>query len=351
MSEPIRVLITAIGGGGHGEQILKALLEAEPGRYVLHGADINSNSPQRSMVDRFFVTPPATCPEFIDKILSYCKENDIRAVFHGCEPELRAYSAARDRFLEAGVLLPINPEGVIETCLNKQRTAAVLDKLGFFPPAYTVVSNIEAVTKINWFPVVAKPHVGGGGSNNCFIAQNRDELQHLLAYLRIDQTRPLMVQEYVGTPENEFTVGVLHDLDGHFINSIGLRRELKSALSVRSSVQNRSGRIDLGTKLVISSGISQGEIGRFPEVTEPCERIAAAMGVKGPVNIQCRLVDGVVKVFEINPRFSGTTSIRAKMGFNEPDLLLRRHLSGERIGERFSYREGMVLRSLVETVV
>jgi carbamoyl-phosphate synthase large subunit len=56
-------------------------------------------------------------------------------------------------------------------------------------------------------------------------------------------------------------------------------------------------------------------------------------------------------IFEINPRFSGTTSIRAMMGYNEPDLLLRRHLRGEALTPRFPYRSGMVLRSLGETLV
>lgn len=351
MAEPIHILVTAIGGGGHGEQILKALREVNSGRYVLHGADINANSPQRVMVDRFFVTPPASSPKFIEKVLEYSSKNAIRAVFHGCEPELRAYSDARDAFAKAGILLPINPKAVIETCLDKQRTAAALRELGFSPPAYAVITAPGDVENVDWYPVVAKPRVGGGGSSNCFIAQDDEELSHLLAYLRVDCSRPLMVQEYVGTPENEFTVGILHDLDGGFVNSIALRRELKSSLSIRSSVQNRSNRADLGTKLIISSGISQGEIGRFPEVTEPCERIAAALGVAGPINIQCRLVNGTVKVFEINPRFSGTTSIRAKMGFNEPDILLRRHLLGEDIETRFRYREGLVLRSLIEAVL
>lgn len=351
MVDRIPVLVTAIGGGGHGEQILKALRLAEGERYIIHGADTNANCPQFKLVHRHFQAPPATHPEFVDTILSYCQAHGIRALFHGCEPELKAYSDARDRFAEAQILLPINPAGVIKMCMDKERTASFLDKLGFEPPQHALVVSIEAAEAINWFPVVIKPHVGGGGSANCFIAQDRNELIHLLTYLKVDNQRSVMVQEYVGTPDNEFTVGVLHDLEGRFINSIALRRELKSGLSIRTKVSNTSGRRELGSALVISSGVSQGEVGRFPEVTEPCKKIATAMGAMGPINIQCRLVNGSVKVFEINPRFSGTTSIRALMGFNEPDLLLRRHLLQASIETNFSYREGKVLRSLTETVV
>ena len=60
---------------------------------------------------------------------------------------------------------------------------------------------------------------------------------------------------------------------------------------------------------------------------------------------------GKVKVFEINPRFSGTTSIRAIVGYNEPDILLRRHLLNDRsIEPDFEYSEALILRNLVEVV-
>jgi carbamoyl-phosphate synthase large subunit len=152
----------------------------------------------------------------------------------------------------------------------------------------------------------------------------------------------------VGVPEEEYTVGILHDLDGDYINSIAVRRMMSGLLNIRSSVPNRTGNARLGSHLVISSGVSQGLVGRFESVTAQCREIAIALGARGAVNIQCRLVDGVVKVFEINPRFSGTTSIRALMGYNEPDVLLRRHLLNESIEMDFRYEEGLVLRELRE---
>ena len=72
---------------------------------------------------------------------------------------------------------------------------------------------------------------------------------------------------------------------------------------------------------------------------------------KGAINIQCRFVDGVVKVFEINPRFSGTTSLRAMAGYNEPDILIQKHLFNADIEKNFKYEEVNILRSLIETKV
>ena len=102
--------------------------------------------------------------------------------------------------------------------------------------------------------------------------------------------------------------------------------------------------------LAISTGISQGEIGYFPEVTSYCEKLAIAMGCKFSINVQCRLVDSIPYVFEINPRFSGTSYMRAMVGYNEPDILIKKHILGELIDLKFEYKSGVILRSLKETL-
>jgi carbamoyl-phosphate synthase large subunit len=55
--------------------------------------------------------------------------------------------------------------------------------------------------------------------------------------------------------------------------------------------------------------------------------------------------------FEINPRFSGTTSLRALAGYNEPDVLVRRDVLGMRIEPYFRYRDVLILRGLKENVI
>ncbi|GJM05142.1 MAG: carbamoyl phosphate synthase-like protein [marine bacterium B5-7] len=351
MFEQIPVLVTAIGGGGHGEQILKALNLAEPSRYSVFGADVNPDCPQFSMVSQGLTLPSASHEEFIDVVLAVCQKFKIRAVFHGCEPELKAYSLGRQRFADAGILLPINPEPVLDLCMDKIKCANFLSSNGFDSPSCRMITSLNEVDQLaDWYPLVVKPHVGSGGSKGCFIAQTPSQLGHLLSYLGISPDTPFMVQEYVGTPQEEYTVGVLHDMDGNFINSIALRRELKSSLNLRLVVQNQIGRNELGQQLVISSGISMGEVGHFPIVTDVCEKIAKALDVRGAVNIQGRLTPRGFMVFEINPRFSGTTSIRAMMGFNEPDILIRKHILKEWVIPRFTYQYGLVTRNLIESI-
>jgi carbamoyl-phosphate synthase large subunit len=346
-----KVLVTAIGGGGHGDQILKALRLAEPGRYIIFGADANPHCPQAALVDRFVQLPFASSPNYLQELLHICKVLGVQALFHGCEPELLLFAKNRELIEATGIFLPINDTGLIQLCMDKAKTNARLAELGYPAPRYLNVSSKSEFNGIDWFPVVVKPALGGGGSANVFIAQNIEELNALAIYLGLGtSTSGFMIQEYVGTPDQEYTVGVLHDLDGQYINSIAVKRHLKSGLSVRTSVKNRTGYKQLGDRLVISSGVSQGDIGRFDDVTMQCREIAERLGSRGPLNIQCRFVNGIVQIFEINPRFSGTTSLRAMVGLNEPDLLLRRHLLDENVGQDAPYHEATILRSLAETL-
>jgi len=348
----MNVLVTAMGGGGHGEQILKALMLAKKDRYRIIGADANPDCPQFSLVDESVVLPFANSPNYMECLFDLIDRYKIKALFHGCEPELELFSKHRNEIEKRGVFLPINPTAVIDMCMDKEKTNRKLSELNFSSPRFTIINTKNDLTAIDWFPVVVKPSLGGGGSANVYIAQDRQELEGLAGYLNLGKNKiKFLIQEYVGTPDQEYTVGVLHDMNGDYINSIAVKRALTGQLNIRVSVPNRTSRLELGPKLVISSGVSQGQIGRYPEVTNQCQEIAKAIGARGAINIQCRLVDGVVKVFEINPRFSGTTSLRAMVGYNEPDILIQKHLFNAVIEKDFKYEEVNILRSLIETKV
>ena len=345
MTEKICVLVTGVGGGGHGHEVLKALQLA--GSYHLIGADMAESSFGLFDVDEAYIVPPASDPRYMDILMDICRQRQVKVLIHGSEPELRVISRNRNELLKAGVLPLINTYEVIERCMDKWATVAFLKEQGFHVPRSLVVDTENKITDDWALPAVVKPALGGGGSNNIFLAQDVDELEFACRYL-IRQGKVVLVQEYVGTPEDEYTVGVLSSLDGELIGSIALHRYILSGLSNRIRLPNRTGRKELSPILAISSGISQGTIDDYSEVRESCEKMAKVLHSRGPLNIQCRFVDGKVYPFEINPRFSGTTHIRAMMGFNEPDLLIRHHLLGEVLPNPVRYKFGRVVRGLVE---
>src|SRR5262249_6580283 len=145
------------------------------GGYRLIGTDVFSQCVNFAAVDVACVVPRAEHPRYLDALLEICRRWNVDAVFPGSQPELRIISAARERLEAAGIFLPINPREVIDVCMDKRVTAAFLDAHGFSRPRCAPLSR-PAIENIDWFPVVVKPALGGGGSVNCHIAQNRREL-------------------------------------------------------------------------------------------------------------------------------------------------------------------------------
>ncbi|MCU0649681.1 MAG: hypothetical protein MUF00_16950, partial [Gemmatimonadaceae bacterium] len=253
MSAAVPVVVTGVGGGGFGEQLLKALRLADR-RYEIIATDTTALSKGFARSDVRYVVPRAGDADYVPALLAACRRHAAVAVLPGSEPELRALSAARDQFAAQGIFLPINPAGVIDICLDKDRTSAFLEAHGFRVPHTVRIDTVDDLARVDRFPSVLKPSVGGGGSADVTIAQDEHELLAFGRYL-LASGRQLIAQEYVGTGEQEFTVGVLCTMDGELLNSIAVRRLTMSGLSNRVKVPNRTGRTALGDTLVISSGV------------------------------------------------------------------------------------------------
>lgn len=324
----IRAIVTATGCASVGEQILKALrLSSLPFHSI--ACDCSKDSTGGTLADDFLVLPRAVHPRYAEQLLEVCRARRADALFIGSEAELLAVSPHRAEFERDNIFLPLQPDAVLQLCLDKARLYEALNALGFSTPWYRRVRTPDDLADFPGFPLVFKPSKQSGGSADVYIVRHRGELHFYASYL-LERHGEFVAQEYVGTPDEEFTVGVLQDMDGDLMGSIALHRDLSPSFSRRLKAVNTTERTELGEQLVISSGISQGVLGGFPHVCGPCTAIAAALGGRGPMNIQCRFSGGRLYLFEINPRFSGTTSLRALGGWNEPEMLIRRHLLGDR---------------------
>ncbi|MDO8873707.1 MAG: ATP-grasp domain-containing protein [Methanoregula sp.] len=343
---PIRVLIAGVGGGGFGLEILKALRHSEIAYYIC-GCDMVKYNLGFSKSDKKYTLPPAIDPLYIEKLLSICQNEKIDVLFPGSEPDLWAISENRDVLQDQGIFLPINDARIIKLCLNKKETFQYLDTCGIAIPRTVPIETKRDIQSIDFFPSVIKPYLGGGGSNNTFIAQDAEELNFFCNYILKYGGKPL-VQEYVGSYENEYTVGVLSGRDKEIVSVIGIRRFIMSGLSNRIKIRSLRKKDEI---LAISSGISQGQIVNDDNLNKQCIEIAKKLGSTGPINVQCRYVDGVAYPFEINPRFSGTTYLRALGGVNEPDLFIRKYFIDEDIHSMPQPKEGMVLRGLEEIMI
>jgi len=348
MSEKINVLVTGVSGGSFGEQICKSLKYGK-NQYRIFAANIDLNSAMVVSADEYIKLPFANDRDYINELNFIISKNNIKYLIPGSEPELITISQNRDIIDSNNVKILINTQKIIEICTDKFKCNNFLSENGFITPKSYKITDESEIDKIEKnYPLIIKPSSGGGGSIFTFIAQNDDELFFFIKYLLTYNKLPI-VQEYIGNYNNEYTVGVLNLPNGDFIGSIIMQRDILSGISNKFKIKNITNRKDLGDILVISSGITQGKFVENDIINSQVKKISEKLNSKGPINIQGRLVENNFVVFEINPRFSGTSSMRAMAGFNEPEILINFY---EKIpNNEINIKFGMVKRALIEKFI
>jgi carbamoyl-phosphate synthase large subunit len=320
---PMRVLVTAVSGGSIGEQICKCLQLDKNKRYFatanIHGAEATQGV---ISADLRLSLPPASSPDYLAAVMEVMSKHDLHAIVPGSEQELLKLCLSDDLMLNNERVLIANNRTTIATCLDKHAFQNCLAINGLKTPWQTLATSTDDVIMPPCgFPVIVKPASNGGGSVMTYVAQDIQELRFFVQYLLQYNSVPL-VQEYIGTAEDEFTIGVLHLPSGKHAGTVVLQRTILTGLSNRIRVKNRTQKDFLGPVLAVSSGITQGVIVDRPEVAASAEGLAKKLGSTGPLNIQGRwTTDGFV-AFEANPRFSGTSPMRALSGFNELSIML-----------------------------
>lgn len=296
----LTVMVLAVGGNVS-QGILKALRRSSlPLRTV--GTDVSPDQMGLYTVDSGHVVPWASDPAFLPEVARICRTEKVDILLTGCEPILDWLVRNRAAVeAETGALCPVNTPEVHDIGEDKLLTCQWLLKNGFNVPRFAAVDGpaaVRAMAKEPGYPLIAKPR-RGGGARGLILVENGDDLEYVLR-------RPgYLVQECLGDDDGEYTVGCFCDRDNQVAGSIVMRRHLLAGTTYRAWVEDH------------------------PEVRREAEGIAAALGAVGPCNIQLRMTPRGPVCFEINPRFSGTTPLRAAFGFNEVEAFLRHFVLGE----------------------
>ena len=312
----MRLTVAVTGaGGGVGQSIVKALRMSTLDCRIV-AADANPLGAGLYRADVACVLPPANSPIYIEQVIQMCNAERVDALFPGSDPELPVLSRSKAIIeAETGTRVIISSERVIEIGNDKWATARFLAEHGL-PHASSVIPEpgeaLEHFLAEHPFPLVLKPR-HGSASRGVFVVHSRTELEALLS--RVPEP---VLQELLGSPEEEYTCGLFADADGTLLGVITARRELLTGTTYRAWVAD------------------------FPDVRQEVERIGKALHPFGPCNVQLRRTPQGPTAFEINPRCSGTTAIRAYYGWNEPEAALRRFVLGEPV--ELSFRPGIALR-------
>lgn len=284
----LNVLITAGSRRVPLVQAFQRALRATGGGDVIV-ADVNPLSPAVYAADRSYQVPLALDPTYVDRLIDLCRDEHVGLLVPTIDDELTRLSEAAPRFLGAGVRVAVSPPEATRACNDKYATFRLLESRGIAAaPTWTPATLPPGQA----LPLFIKPRTGRG-SVGAFPVRTPRELAFFLSYV----SDPVL-QPFLEGPE--YTIDVLTSFDGTPL-----------AVVPRERAVIRAGVVDRGRTVRDSSLMALG--------------LACAQAIRavGAINIQCRVVDGVPTVFEINPRFSGGIPLTIAAGADFPRLLVQ----------------------------
>ena len=137
----------------------------------------------------------------------------------------------------------------------------------------------------------------------------------------------LFMQEYVGEPNEEYTISAFFDNDSNLKAHISLRRKL-----------SKSGYTDIAEVVYLEDMV--GVLKELANIFKPV----------GPTNFQFRKQNGKWKLLEINPRISSSTSIKAAFNYNEAKMSIEYFLEEKEIFQP-EIKEGRAIRYIEDFII
>ena len=265
-------------------------------------------------------TNPHLEKKWLNEVLLHLKNESIDILFIGVDFELELFAKHKD-FFEKNVncKIIISPSNVIEIGNDKYLTYKFLKNNDLYYPR-TYLTNEVDFEDLD-YPVIVKPRVGAR-SRGVFKVNNEKELIE-----KIKIIRDPIIQELVGNENTEYTCGIIY-IGGELKASIALKRSLKEGNTYISEH-------NINTEKIILDYISD---------------IANKLKPFGSCNLQLRIDNkGIPKLFEINPRHSGTTYVRSLFGYNEITYIINCVLEGK--DTKMKLKSGRVLRYFEEKII
>src|SRR3989344_1682877 len=315
MERLVNVLVTGVGGN-IGQGVIKSLKMSSL-RCKIIGTDVKTFSAGFFRIDKSYVVPKANDYDFLSKIIEICNLENIDIIFV-CPPIELPVFAANKNIIENKTKskVIINTENVIKIGNDKFETYKFLKENNLNYPETALGNDEEGINKLVdkfGFPLIIKPRKGRG-SVGVFKVKNKEELYSLIKI--VDDP---IVQEYLRPDDEEYTSEVLMLDKKKILGHITMKRELLEGTTVTAIIDD------------------------YNNINKVIREVAYKLKPYGSCNFQFRLTERGPVIFEINPRFSGTTPIRAKFGFNVPEVTIRKIIFNEDIKE-LKHSNGVAIR-------
>ena len=322
------VLVTS-SGSIIAQGIIKSLNLANdkkysPVKYQIIGADMSPDAAGLYRADDGVIIPSASSADYTDYLIKVCRQRQIKAIFVGSDDELLAIARAQSQIeRESTTKVLVGPLDIISKARDKWETFEFCQTNQLPHAASALPHDREQFVREFGFPLVVKPREGYG-SVHFNISNNKEEMDFSIRAIEKAGWHAV-IQEFL--PGEEFTTGITVDTTGKKImSSIAIKKIIKHGQTYKAFVDD------------------------FALVRESAEKFASKLGARGAINIQAKLQEDKPVIFEVNPRFSASSPIRAVAGVNEPDIVFRNAILNEEVNIK-TYRKLFCMRYWNEVYV
>ena len=303
------VLFTSAGRRSYLVQYFRQALKGQ-GSVIC--ANMYPDAPAMYAADLAFVTPPAHDSSYVSVILDLCLRNNVKLLFSLHDLDVYVLSQHQREFQKAGVVAVLPCAHWGRVALDKYESTVLLQQNGFNVP-WTSIDLSDSLSAINQgslrLPVIVKARMGFGslGLRICYTVEELrrayDTVLHRVCSSGINrsfafpETHSVLIQQVI--KGKEYCIDVVNDLNGcyvcHFICEIHAMR---------------AGESDKATTV---DPVIAGDI--------PFQ-LSTLTRHKGIWGIDCMNDQGVLRVIDINPRFTGDYPFHQLAGANIPAALL-----------------------------
>jgi carbamoyl-phosphate synthase large subunit len=256
----------------------------------LIGSSIYSDSVAQAFCDHFLLAPPTNDASYMAWLLDTITQHQIDMIIPCIEIDMYKWCEHLQEIVQSGAKALLNDVTLIHLCKDKWAFYENLRRAGLTCVIDSSLdTSYEALRSRFGLPFLLKPRQGFGSKG---IVRIDDEAtfsnhQHNMGVL-------LMAQAFVGCDEEEYTTSAFCDGEGGFYASMSLRRRLSK-----------------------EGFTEKAEVVQTDEFLPIMHSLCTHFRPHGPTNFQFRKCDDGIKLLEINPRISSSTSIRTSFGYNE----------------------------------
>lgn len=299
----------ASGVVGYG--ILKSLRELDD--VFLVGTSIYPDSVAPAFCDVFEQVLPTNDPGYINQLIGILLKHDIDMMIPGIDDDMYKWNENRNILQYSDAYPLLNKKDLIELCNDKwEFYKKISDKPYAIDSA--LGSYFEYFSRNYGLPFIQKPRHGFGSKG----------VKKVDSIYGFDSE--LISQPIVGTDDEEYTTSVFADGEGSYWTSMTLKRKLSK-----------------------DGYTEKAEVVHLDEIQEAIKDLCKIFKPLGPTNFQFRKQEKQVKLLEINPRISSSTSIRSAFGYNESEMAVEYFLEGK-IPVQPEIRQGKAVRYIEDKI-